>query len=203
MTTPFSVCRGLRQAVLPAPIRRAAGVGLALCLAGGWQAPVQAGSILFQPTPVSVQAGASFSVDLVGQGFAEVVDGGGLSFSFDAALLQVTGVSVDAGTWDFFTANGSIDNVTGLVSEIQFAAVQTVTGAFSIATISMQALAAGVTDLVLSESTENPFASDGGLLAVTLMDGSVDIAEAAAPAPWLLLLGGLAAVARVRRGGAR
>lgn len=163
--------------------------------------PLQAGSVLFDPSATSVEVGAAFSVDIIGQGFAESVDGGGLSFSFDAALLQVTGVSVDTTTWDFLNDPGTIDNATGLVSEIQFGALfSAVTGNFPIATVAFQALAAGVTSLGLSASTLNPFASDGEPILVEMLDGSVDVAAAPAPAVPLLLLTGLAAAARLHRG---
>jgi len=184
----------------PRGVPSALAVGLTFVFALLGPVPVQAGSVLFQPTPASVQAGDLFSLDLVGQGFSEIVDGGGLSFSFDAALLQVTGVTVDTTTWDFLADNGTIDNATGLVSEIQFNAfLTTVTNDFPIATVDFEALAPGVTTLGLSASTLNPFAGNGEAITVSLVDGSVDIAATPAPAVPLLLLTGLASAAHLRR----
>jgi hypothetical protein len=139
--------------------------------------PAEAATVWFDPTPKTIYPGdpSSFSLDLKGAGFADVLDGGGVTFSFDPAVLQVTNVTVDGAVWDFFTANGTVDNLGGSVSDILFSALQDVTGNFDIATVQFLAVGTGSTSLALVESALNPFASGGNPLPVSFANGSVHV----------------------------
>ena len=151
-----------------------------------------ASTVAFDASP-TVNPGQSFTLNLVGSGFSSIVDGGGLNIGYDASILAVTNVTVDDTTWDFYSSPGVIDNAAGSVSEIHFAALSDVSGDFMIASIDFLAIGTGTTDLLLSESTLNPFASGGTLLdpPVTFLPGSVTVTAVPLPAAFWLLLSGL------------
>jgi hypothetical protein len=135
----------------------------------------QASTVLLQPENLTVHKGATFSLNLVGRGFVSNLDGGGASLKYDPAILQVTNVFVNSDVWNFFTSNGVIDNVNGLVDDILFNAFRDVTGDFQIATLDFVAKSVGKTNLDLSEALMNPFASGGSVLAVDLVGSSVSV----------------------------
>lgn len=168
---------------------------LAFVFFTSWQ-PAHASTVGFNPSSVSHSVGDTFSLDLVGQGFTDSVDGGGLSFDFDPTVIKVTSISFDA-FWDFLVNVGNIDNSTGHVTDLVFNTLQDTNtlipaGQFTIATITFQALQGGTTVLALTEASSNPFASGGSALTVTLNNGNIQInTTVPEPAPMLLLLAGL------------
>lgn len=155
-----------------------------------------AASVHFEPPDIAAAAGAAFDIKLVGQGFDVSVDGGGVSFAFDPAVVNVTAVAIDP-FWDFFASVGTIDNslaTGGRVLDIVFNTLQDTMllnppGSFPIATIALRAMAVGATGLILSESAANPFASGGIPLVVEYENGSVR--SVPQPPPWTLLLAAL------------
>lgn len=156
-------------------------------------ARVEASTVSFNPSGTSVGIGQTFSINLVGTGFTDIVDGGGVNLFYDAAVLAVNSVTVDTTVWDFFDAPGAIDNTSGNVSEIQFASFFGATGNFAIATIDFLAVGAGHSALTLTESVLNPFASGGLPLnpAVTYQNASVTVSAVPLPAAFWLMLSGL------------
>lgn len=167
--------------------------GPALCLALGLASgAAQAASVEFLPAAHEVQAGASFSVRLVGRDFTENLDGGGVSLAFDPTVLAFVDASFDA-AWDFFTEAGVLDAAAGTLTDMQFNQFGSPrVGDFDIATLNFQALAPGMTTLSLSLGA-NPFASGGEVVAVTLGAGSVTVVPL--PAPLALLSVTLGALA--------
>ncbi len=155
-------------------------------------AQVDASTVSFVSNP-TVSTGQTFTLDLTGSGFTDIVDGGGVNLSFDPAVLGVSRVTVDTSVWEWFDNPGTIDNTAGTVSEIQFASFFDTTGDFAIASIEFNAIGAGTSDLSLTESTLNPFASGGLLLdpPVTFLPGSVTVTAVPLPAAFWLLLSGL------------
>jgi hypothetical protein len=154
-------------------------------------------------------AGQVFTVSLDGQGFTQdPVDGGGVNLQFNPAVLQVQSVAVDGSTWDFYTSNGTTDNVGGSVSDIAFAAFfNDVTGDFPIATVTFEAVSSGVSALVLSGSLLYPFASNGVAFTPEFASSSVTV-NGAAPVPlqagiWLFVSGLVALGALARLPGRR
>jgi len=160
----------------------------------------EASTVSFVSSP-TVNVGQTFSLDLVGTGFTDIIDGGGVSLSFDASVLQVNSVTVDTGVWDFFDDPGSIDNTGGNVTEIQFASFFGATGDFAIATIEFFAAGAGTSALGLTESILNPFGSGGFPLdpPVTFLTGSVTVTAVPLPAALWLMLSGLGVLGALRK----
>jgi hypothetical protein len=113
-------------------------------------------------------AGQTFTVVLAGRGFDRPTEGGGLDLAFNPNVARIADVTVDGTTWEFFTKKGTIDNVRGTLTDLIFASFAGRSGDFPIATITFTTVAAGSTDLRMTESTTNPFASAGRRLAVAL-----------------------------------
>jgi hypothetical protein len=125
-------------------------------------------SAAFSNGGTATAAGQTLTVALAGQSFDHPTEGGGFDLTFDPAVVQVSGVTVDAATWEFFTKNGTIDNARGTLTDLIFASFAGRSGNFPIATITFTTVAAGSPNLHLTESTVNPFASGGRRLAVAL-----------------------------------
>lgn len=161
----------------------------------------QAATVTFDPNPESVSLNDIFSLDIVGQNFLSVVDGGGVDFTFDKNVVNVLSVSIDLLVWDFFVQNGTIDNLLGTVDGIAVNALSNVgPGNFTVATVQFQAVGVGTTSLVLSEYALNTFASGGSPINPSFSNGSVTVLSAV-PIPgavWLFGSGlfGLISVAR-------
>jgi hypothetical protein len=137
---------------------------------------VWAADVSFGPGPATVSQDDIFTLEIKGSNFQDEVDGGGISFDFDPGILQVLSVTIDPSVWNFVNSDGTIDNVTGRVSDVLVTAFPGVTSAdFIVATIEFQAVGAGSTALTLSESPENPFASGGQLINPAFIDGAVDV----------------------------
>ncbi len=124
------------------------------------------------PARSKVTVGESFSVDIIMTDFPSC-QGGGLSLRFKPSVVKVTKVTVASGTWSFAGQDGVIDNQRGRVSDILFSAFPGVTGNGVIATIELQVIGAGRTQLKLRESPRNPFASQGRPFVVTFGKGKV------------------------------
>ncbi|VAW79597.1 hypothetical protein MNBD_GAMMA15-1202 [hydrothermal vent metagenome] len=81
-------------------------------------AGVEASTVSFNPSDTSADIGQTFSINLIGTGFTDIVDGGGVNLFYDASVLAVNSVTVDTTVWDFFDAPGAIDNTSGNVSDV-------------------------------------------------------------------------------------
>lgn len=137
-------------------------------------------------TPASAQVALNQTVVLTiaGSSFSQVVDGGGVSLSFNPARLQVVSVVVDAPTWEFFASAGTIDNTLGRVSDIAFASFAGPTGSFPIAKVTFRGIANGSSPVTVSSSAANPFGSGGQPLSVSFTPSNVTVGTVvAAPAP--------------------
>lgn len=126
---------------------------------------------------VNAVVGDTFTVDIATSNFP-TSEGGGVTVQFDAATLNVSDVSINAGSWNFVNKVGSIDNNTGVISDILFSSFKGVTGDSQIATITFNAIASGDSQIVLGNSPINPFSSDGGVIAVSFIHSNVQIAPA-------------------------
>jgi hypothetical protein len=125
-------------------------------------------SAAFSGGATATAAGQTLTLVLAGQSFDHPTEGGGFDLTFDPAVVQVSGVTVDAATWEFFTKNGTVDNARGTLTDLIFASFAGRSGNFPIATITFTTVAAGSPSLHITESAVNPFASGGRRLAVAL-----------------------------------
>ena len=166
----------------------------------------QAAFITWNSTANNVGESSVFTLNVIGTGFVDNVDGGGIDLSFDPSVLNVLSVSIDTVVWDFTTSTGIIDNVAGTVNGIAVTALSSVTGDFSVASIEFQAVGiAGLnTDLLLAEYALNPWASGGSnITPLSFVNANVAISPVPVPAAvWLFGSGllTLLSVARRKRG---
>lgn len=109
---------------------------------------------------LEVAAGSTFTLDVELDAFP-VTEGGGVNIGYSSEVLQVKDVSINSETWGFVNQQGAIDNSAGTVSNILVSSYQDLAGKAVMATITFEAVAAGNSDITLSESTINPFASTG------------------------------------------
>lgn len=152
----------------------------------------QAAVISFNPSTSTVNQGDIFSIGVEGSGFASSLDGGGVNLSFNPAVLELLDVSIDTSVWDFFVDKGTIDNVAGTVKETQFNQfVHPQVGSFSILEYQFRAKNLGVSELVLTEFSGNPFGSGGIAIGPDFTEGFITVVPEPS-ALFLLLLAGLA-----------
>ena len=135
-------------------------------------APKVKTGVVFSESSIKLATGSVYTVDLNVNEFP-LTEGGGLNVHFDPAFIQVTNVTVDGVVWDFVNQNGFINNVTGTAGNILFSSYAGVSGNARVASVEFTALKKGKTSMSLSESSLNPFASNGAQFSVPL--GSVAI----------------------------
>ncbi len=176
-------------------------VGLAVLLAL-FDGAAHAAVVSFAPPISSWAPGSSFSLDLVGAAFnSGNLDGGGISFTFDPTVINVTGIVVNTGDWEFFSDAGLVDNGTGSVTGITFNSFESRSGDLLFATVSFLAVGSGSSALALSEFAMNPFASGGSAYSGLELSQSGSITVVPLPSTALLLFGALLPLASaVRRG---
>lgn len=140
-------------------------------------------------TNISVLENDIFSLEIIGTGFVDIVDGGGVNLSFDPSVLNVLSVTIDDLVWDFATSTGTIDNVGGTVDGIAVNAFSSVTGDFTVASIQFQAIGTGGSSSILglTEYALNPWASGGSQITpLSFAGGNVNISAVPVPAAvWL------------------
>ena len=162
---------------------------LAFALLAAAQASL-AGTVAISPSPKTVTAGETFSLQVLGKGFSETVIGGGFNLLFDVAMLQLNSVSIAPG-WEFAPSGGLIDPASGTLSNASFNSfVAPKSGDFDVATLNFKSLAPGHTIISLLESPTFVFSDDAGnTFHPTLVSGEIN----AVPLPntILLMLSGL------------
>ncbi len=156
---------------------------------------VSAATIGWDTAPASINVGDSFSLNILGSGFTSNVDGGGVNFSYDSSILNVTSVSINGSVWDFGGAGistGVIDNGAGTVDGVMVNTFGAVTGDFTVATIQFMAIGTGTSALSLIEYALNPWASGGSLINPIMEDGSLTVVQTVpVPAAFWLFGSGL------------
>lgn len=163
-----------------------------------------AATITWGAPTTNVNVGDSFTLDIIGTGFSSNVDGGGVSFAYNSSVLNVQSVYIDENVWDLGAGilNGTIDNVLGSVDGISVNAWSPVSGSFSVASVTFNAIGSGATNLVLSDWMMNPWASGGSLINPDYVDASISVNVSAVPVPaavWLFSSGLIGLVVMARR----
>ena len=158
-----------------------------LVLVIGGAAAAQAATVSFNPETSTAGVGSTVSLNLVGTDFnSGSLDGGGINFTFDASVVEVTSVTVDTSIWEFFSSNGTIDNVAGTVNDIQFNSFQSRTGDLLFATVDFLVIGTGFSPLGLSEFLGNPFATGGQVYPGVVFSQDASISNVPVPgAVWL------------------
>ena len=101
--------------------------------------------------------GETFSVDIVLSDFQQT-RGGGIILQFDPAVLSISDVTIDTGTWAFRKIFGLEGGSNGTI-EIWFASWNLVSGNAPVATVTFEPISAGNAPLRLMKSERNPFIS--------------------------------------------
>lgn len=139
-------------------------IASALCMLSA--VAVAESSVSLSQASIRANIGDKVSVKVQMSGFP-TTEGGGIDVHFDPAVARVNSVVVDGVAWTFVNSNGAIDNGQGVVSGVLFSNYQGVSGSANIATIEFEFVGKGRSQITLSESASNPFASNGGKVAVT------------------------------------
>jgi len=151
----------------------------------------QAAMVSFDQPSYSIKQGDIFTVSIMGSFSAqEILDGGGLSLNFDSTMFSANSVTINTALFEFFPEPGTIDNVTGKISDMGFNTfTYNAVGNIKIADISFTALKLGNSSgLILTESMLNPFASGGAALNVTLNNSFVTVSAVPIPGAFILML---------------
>ncbi len=174
---------------------------LAACALAGLCAQAQAQSantLVFTPVNTSTEVGNSFSVQVRGVGFADVLIGGGFNLRYDPTVISLTGVAINRTVWEFAASGGLHDPASGTVADIYFASfngVQPSSSGFDIATLSFNAVGEGLSPLQMSASVDFPFVNDQvEVLTVSFGNGTVLVGAVPEPATWASFGLGLAAL---------
>ena len=134
-------------------------------------------TVAFTSQKVDVSMGENFTLDISMSNFP-VSEGGGVSVIFDPSMLNVSNVTIDAGSWDFVNKVGNIDNNGGIISDILFSSYNGVSGDSQIASITFNAIGSGSSQVVLQGSSVNPFSSDGKIVVTNFIHSNIQIATA-------------------------
>lgn len=126
---------------------------------------------------VNAAIGDTFALDINMSNFP-TSEGGGVTVQFDASMLNVTDVSINANAWDFVNKIESIDNDSGLISNILFSSFTGVSEDNVIATITFSAISTGNSQISLEASSINPFSSNGEKVAASFVDTNIEITAA-------------------------
>jgi hypothetical protein len=107
-----------------------------------------------------VSVGDTFTLDIELDKFP-VTEGGGINISYKANVLQAKNIEFDSSVWNFAVEEGTIDNSKGVVSDILFSSYTGAEGKVPVVKVTFSAVSSGSSDIALSESSKNPFASNG------------------------------------------
>ena len=168
-------------------------------------ASVHADSLDFSPQTSVVTPGQTFQVDINGNNFGYVLDGGGFNLSWNPAIVSVDSLAVDSNTWDFVQtdSNGTLNSTAGTITNVIFNDFFNQNqGNFPIAVLTLTALKLGSTTLTLTGSADFKFGSGGNQVFPMLNAGEVNVVSTI-PLPsaaWLFTGGLIGLLGFMRRG---
>lgn len=161
----------------------------------------QAATIGFNSENNFVNLGDVFSIDLMNDAFP-VTQGGGVNLFYDETIVNVLSISIDSAVWNFVNDEGTINNSIGTVSDILVSSFNfsgDPSGNFIMASIEFQAVGFGISSLSMTESTINPWASDGSEVNPDFLNGSVTVSAVPIPGALWLFVSGFLLIARFKR----
>lgn len=160
---------------------------------------ISAANITWGSASSNVSSGDVFTIDIVGTGFISNVDGGGVGFAYDSAVLNVQSISIDESVWDLGAGirQGVIDNALGEVNGISVNAWSSVSGSFSVASVTFMAIGTGESALSLFDWSTNPWASNGQLINPVYTSATVSVSSVPLPASFWLFATGILGLFRL------
>lgn len=141
--------------------------------------------------PLSKQAlvGDEFELQIVGKQFPEL-RGGQIDLKIDSRIIQIKEVQIDP-IFDFQPESGSFEALNqwkGIKFDL-FINTLPASGNFTIATLTLEALAPGLSTVTFLDSSS--FFGETRELFPQRMDSQVTVSAVPLPAAWLLLLSGV------------
>lgn len=180
---------------------------LILLLVLTWQTNTYGATVGFASTgslvtiaDLDIVEGSSFDLDVVGIDFVDLISGF-LDLSFDPAVLQIDSVVINNVLFAYLPDGGRLAT-PGLWTDIVFDVDTNIgdlpaTDSFSIASVSLTALAQGSSALTIPSSG---FFGSAGLLTPTLESININVTPIPIPASLLLFLTGIIGlIARFRK----
>ena len=152
-------------------LKKVLSLGILLCLSLNVFAEP---TVIIDPASARLAEGGELVVELKLVDFP-VTEGGGVTLSFNPDVLNVTAVQVDESTWSLSTLKGVVDNQAGTLTNLVFARFPGISGDLPVATIIFQAVGKGKSELVLSGSELNPFASAGDKVEVVFKSAKIAV----------------------------
>ncbi|MDH5711112.1 MAG: cohesin domain-containing protein [Gammaproteobacteria bacterium] len=123
---------------------------------------------------ISANVGDEFTLDITLSNFP-ISEGGGVTIQYDPNVLNVSNVIINSDVWNFVNKVGSIDNNNGIISDILFSSFEGVSGDNSVATITFTAIGTGQSNISMTDSSINPFSSEGNKISVNFVNTNVQI----------------------------
>lgn len=172
----------------------------ALALAGLAGTASAANDVSLTPANTNLMPGQTVVLSIGGSGFADLMLGGGLNFSWNPDVVDLTGISLNGSNWEFARNTGLHDPASGTLNSMFFASFAGRTGDFAIGSLTFTADGPGTTTVAMSLFPTQPFANDlGDVVAVNLHNANITVAVPE-PGTWALfaLGGGLLPLLRRR-----
>lgn len=161
----------------------------------------QAATVSFNNSVSDINQGSVFFLTVQGVGFPDI-SGGGLNFSFDSSVLQISSVTINESVFDFVPSTGELDNLAGSLINTSFNTFAGTNSSFDILTIEFEAIGLGSSSLLMSESSMFPFADAiGNTIGSTITYEAATVNVSAVPLPatlWLFSSGLIALIGFVR-----
>ncbi|MDH5387580.1 MAG: hypothetical protein OEY06_03915 [Gammaproteobacteria bacterium] len=123
---------------------------------------------------ITTRVGDTFTLNLRMSNFS-TSEGGGVTVTFNSSMLNVNNVTINTSVWDFVNQVGSINNNTGMVSDILFSSYGGVSSNNDIASIRFTAVGSGSSTIGLQGSSMNPFSSEGQITPANFVNTNVQI----------------------------
>lgn len=123
---------------------------------------------------IEVSVGDTFILDIELEKFP-VTEGGGIDINYQSNVIQAATMQLDTSAWKFAVVEGTIDNMKGVISNILFSSYSGAEGTVPVVKVTFKAVSSGNSEIILSESLKNPFASNGEKISPTFVSSHVTV----------------------------